>query len=113
MRPILTPILKPLPSRGVDFMHSTEIIDLTDPKPETPHVALSDQTNSNIQPIDGPASRLQSKRRAHTAIQPDWAVAPSQGLEQPGVATRTVNGRSAKGRRGKKRFAIDSPALHV
>lgn len=117
MRPILMPILKPLPSRGVDFMHSTEIIDLTDPKSDSVHIALSDQTNSNVQPIDGHASRLQSKIRAHTAGQPDWAIAPSEeGSEQLGgpLARGTArNGRPARGRRGKKRSTIDSPAAHV
>ncbi len=121
-RLILTPIMKPLPSRGVDFVHSTEVIDLTDPKPELESTPLGDTTNVTIHTstVGGPTTRLRAKMRAHTTTRPDWAVAPAdKDTEQFNgpVAKSTVGEGKVRSnraiRRGKKRATIEASENHV
>ncbi|KAI0803275.1 hypothetical protein BC629DRAFT_117268 [Irpex lacteus] len=123
-RLILTPIMKPLPSRGVDFVHSTEVIDLTDPKPELESTPLGDTTNVTIHTstVGGPSTRLRAKMRAHTTTRPDWAVAPAaedvkQTQANGPVAKSTVGEGKVRSnraiRRGKKRPTIEASENYV
>lgn len=121
-RLILTPIMKPLPSRGVDFVHSTEVIDLTDPKPELESTPLGDTTNVTIHTAGGPTTRLRAKMRAHTTARPDWAVAPAaedaQHTQANGPVAKSTAGESKVKsnraiRREKKRATIEVSENHV
>ncbi|KAI0694423.1 hypothetical protein BC835DRAFT_1349532 [Cytidiella melzeri] len=103
--------------RGRGFIVSHEVIDLTDAKPDHGH-ALADQTNANVQTSDGPTTRLRSTIRTHTAVQPDWAVAPVDESDQPSrpvtrSASRGVRRNTVKEKRGKKLATTDATDFHA
>jgi hypothetical protein len=90
------------------FIRSYEIIDLTDPKPEEERTT-PDQTNFEIQIVEGPITGVRSRTRSHTIEQPDWALAPEESQRAFGPMTRSKTRRGVKERRGRKPSTFAAP----
>jgi hypothetical protein len=90
------------------FIRSYEIIDLTDPKPKEERTT-PDQTNFEIQIVEGPVMGVRSRTRSHTIEQPDWALAPEESQRTFGPMTRSKTRRGVKERRGRKPSTFAAP----